>query len=99
MKFWVEPRGLGVIRGEPSWHAFTESPLELESAVRRTVGAGMQQQLLNIPSWRGFNNPWMAEDDQDIEFSYINLIDNPERYTGYKVCHLCITSHRFSSNC
>ena len=63
-----------------------ESPLEMESAVRRTIGAGMQEQLLNIPSWQGFNNPWMAEDDQDIEFSYINLMDNAERYTGYKVC-------------
>ena len=46
----------------------------------------MHEQLLTIPSWRGFNNPWMAEDDQDVEFSYINLADNPERYTGYKVC-------------
>ena len=64
---------------------YSESPLELESAVRRTVGAGTQERLLNIPSWRGFHNPWMAEDDQDIEFSYINLVDNPERYTGYKV--------------
>ena len=66
-------------------HLFAESPLEMESAVRRTVGANMQQQLLNIPRWRGFNNPWMAEDDQDVDFSYINLVDNPERYTGYKV--------------
>ncbi len=47
----------------------------------------MQEQLLNVPSWRGFNNPWMAEDEHDIEFSYINLIDNAERYTGYKVQH------------
>ena len=62
-----------------------ESPLEVESAVRRTVGANMEEQLLNIPRWRGFNNPWMAEDDQDVDFSYINLVDNPERYTGYKV--------------
>ena len=45
----------------------------------------MKEQLLNIPGWRGFNNPWMAEDDQDVDFSYINLVDNPERYTGYKV--------------
>ncbi|KAL0055639.1 hypothetical protein WJX82_002716 [Trebouxia sp. C0006] len=64
-----------------------ESPLEVESAVRRTVGAGMQEQLLNVPSWRGFNNPWMAEDEHDIEFSYINLMDNAERYTGYKGEH------------
>ena len=50
----------------------------------------MQEQLLNVPSWRGFNNPWMAEDEHDIEFSYINLMDNPERYTGYKVHHYCL---------
>lgn len=67
-----------------------ESPLEVESAVRRTVGAGMQEQLLNVPSWRGFNNPWMAEDEHDIEFSYINLMDNAERYTGYKVLYRCM---------
>ena len=72
-----------------------ESPLDVESAVRRTIGANMQQQLLNIPGWRGFNNPWMAEDDQDVDFSYINLVDNPERYTGYKVlvfAQLCTCS-------
>ncbi|KAL3154147.1 hypothetical protein ABBQ32_013672 [Trebouxia sp. C0010 RCD-2024] len=68
-------------------HKCTESALDVESAVRRTVGANMQAQLLNIPSWRGFNNPWMAEDDQDVDFSYINLVDNPERYTGYKGEH------------
>ena len=56
--------------------------------MRRTVCANMKEQLLNIPVWRGFNNPWMAEDDQDVDFSYINLVDNPERYTGYKVLAL-----------
>ena len=40
-----------------------ESSLDVESVVRRTIGANMKEQLLNIPSWRGFNNPWMAEDD------------------------------------
>lgn len=64
-----------------------ESSVELESAVQRTVSPDMQQQLLNIPGWRGFNNPWMAEDDQDVDFSYINLVDNPERFTGYKGEH------------
>jgi len=50
----------------------------------------MQEQLLNVPSWRGFNNPWMAEDEHDIDFSYINLMDNAERYTGYKVLYCCM---------
>lgn len=45
----------------------------------------MRKQLQGIPGWRGMNNPWMPEDDADVEFSYINLLENPERYTGYKV--------------
>lgn len=70
-----------------------ESSLDVESVVRRTIGANMKEQLLNIPSWRGFNNPWMAEDDQDVDFSYINLVDNPERFTGYKVASLLTFAH------
>lgn len=41
--------------------------------------------LVNIHGWRGYNNPWMAEEETDSEYSYINLLANPERYTGYKV--------------
>ena len=47
----------------------------------------MQQRLLSIWGWRGFNNPWMPEADKDVDYSYINLLENPERYTGYKVGH------------
>jgi hypothetical protein len=39
--------------------------------------------------WRGFNNPWMAppaEGEEEEDYLYINLLNNPERYTGYKVC-------------
>lgn len=50
----------------------------------------MQQQLLSIRGWRGFNNPWMPEADKDVDYSYINLLDNPERYTGYKVGHTAL---------
>ena len=56
-----------------------------ESAVDRTVEAKMRAALLSIPGWRGFNNPWMPDDEEDVEYSYINLQQNPERYTGYKV--------------
>ncbi len=35
--------------------------------------------------WRGVNNPWMAEGEDEEEYQYINLLVNPERYTGYKV--------------
>jgi hypothetical protein len=27
----------------------------------------------------------MVEGEEDEEYSYINLVANPERYTGYKV--------------
>lgn len=62
-----------------------------ESAVDRTVEVGVRERLLSIPNWRGFNNPWMPIDEADVEYSYINLKQNPERYTGYKVHHVpCI---------
>ena len=48
------------------------------------VDEGTRAQLLNIRGWRGFNNPWMPADEEDMDFSYINLQQNPERYTGYK---------------
>lgn len=46
-----------------------------------------QQLLLHSKGWRGFNNPWMAEGEESEEYLYINLLTNPERYTGYKVRH------------
>ena len=58
--------------------------LEAEAAVDRSVDADTRARLAGIAGWRGFNNPWMPEDDGDLEFSYINLLKNPERYTGYK---------------
>jgi len=52
----------------------------------KTVDAGTRARLLNIRGWRGFNNPWMPPvDEEDMDFSYINLQQNQERYTGYKV--------------
>ena len=50
----------------------------------RSVDPGMRKQLQGISGWRGMNNPWMPEDDSDREFVYINLLENVERYTGYK---------------
>jgi Endoplasmic Reticulum Oxidoreductin 1 (ERO1) len=52
------------------------------------VDEGTRSRLLNIRGWRGFNNPWMPLDEEDVDFSYINLQQNPERYTGYKVTPL-----------
>ncbi|KAK9916428.1 hypothetical protein WJX75_002458 [Coccomyxa subellipsoidea] len=61
--------------------------LEAESAVDRRVDASTKEHLVSIRGWRGFNNPWMLEDEGDVEYSYINLLMNPERYTGYKGEH------------
>ncbi|KAK9810482.1 hypothetical protein WJX72_011392 [[Myrmecia] bisecta] len=60
---------------------------EAESVVNRTLDPHTREQLIAIPGWRGLNNPWMPEDDKDLDFSYINLLQNPERYTGYKGEH------------
>ena len=59
--------------------------LREESAVDRGVEAGVQAQLQSIPAWRGLNNPWLPDEDAGQDFSYINLLANPERYTGYEV--------------
>lgn len=55
-----------------------------ESAVNREVDSNVRERLLSIRDWRGFNNPWMPNDEEAVEYSYINLKENPERYTGYK---------------
>lgn len=65
--------------------AGTPDVVAAESAVDRTVESGLRERLLSIPDWRGFNNPWMPADEEAVEYSYINLKKNPERYTGYKV--------------
>lgn len=60
--------------------------LEMEGHVNRDIDAAIKQQLIKHgKGWRGINNPWMAEGDYGEEFQYINLVVNPERYTGYKV--------------
>lgn len=68
-------------------HAGSGSPsrLEAESEVDRSVDASTKVHLVNIHGWRGYNNPWCLEEETDSEYSYINLLANPERYTGYKV--------------
>eukprot|EP00878_Enallax_costatus_P018555 GHUV01019537.1.p1 GENE.GHUV01019537.1~~GHUV01019537.1.p1 ORF type:complete len:338 (+),score=73.13 GHUV01019537.1:273-1286(+) len=62
--------------------------LEMEGQVNRDIDANIKQQLIkHSKTWRGINNPWMAEGDESEEFQYINLVVNPERYTGYKGEH------------
>ncbi len=66
--------------------AGTSKILESESAVNRELDPTTRQQLGQVPGWRGLNNPWLPDDDdQAVDFSYVNLLENPERYTGYKV--------------
>jgi Endoplasmic Reticulum Oxidoreductin 1 (ERO1) len=65
------------------WCILIESATAAASVQR--VDEGTRSRLLNIHGWRGFNNPWMPLDEEDVDFSYINLQQNPERYTGYKV--------------
>jgi ERO1-like protein alpha len=64
--------------------------IEMESQVDRSLEPGMRSRLRHLKGWRGFNNPWMAPpaagDDGD-DYQYINLLANPERYTGYKGEH------------
>ena len=61
------------------------SAAEQESAVDRTLSSAAEAQLLAAQGWRGLDNPWLPEADADVDFSYINLLVNPERYTGYTV--------------
>lgn len=62
--------------------------LEMEGHVNRELDPAIKQQLVRHgKGWRGLNNPWMAEGERSEEFQYINLVVNPERYTGYKGEH------------
>lgn len=69
----------------------------MESAVNQSLDPEVKQELIkHSKGWRGINNPWMADGDDSEEFQYINLVVNPERYTGYKVgmrpC--CMRAHK-----
>ena len=37
-----------------------------------------------VRGWDGFNNPWVPDGDDEVDYVYVNLQLNPERYTGYK---------------
>lgn len=58
--------------------------IERAFIVDRTMDAEVRKRLISLPGWRGFNNLWMPEDDSEVDYSYINLAVNPERFTGYK---------------
>ncbi len=76
--------------------------LEAEAAVDRDVDEGTRRQLAAIRGWRGLDNPWMREgeaEDDELEYSYINLLANPERYTGYKVSVAALAAYMSLLGC
>ncbi|KAG1679286.1 hypothetical protein FOA52_009316 [Chlamydomonas sp. UWO 241] len=54
------------------------------SPVDRYVETAAEANLMRVPNWSGLNNPWVPEDDAGVDYIYVNLQLNPERYTGYK---------------
>ncbi|GFR42593.1 hypothetical protein Agub_g3523, partial [Astrephomene gubernaculifera] len=58
---------------------------ELDGRVNSSMDRDTAARLLNLKGWRGFNNPWMSEPEgaSEEEYLYVNLLINPERYTGY----------------
>ncbi|KDD75221.1 endoplasmic reticulum oxidoreductin 1 [Helicosporidium sp. ATCC 50920] len=65
--------------------------VEQASELDRSIPSRVRAKLLAVPDWRGWRNPWMPETDEGgeaaVEYAYINLGANPERYTGYKGEH------------
>lgn len=57
-----------------------------ESDIDRTIQPSIKAKLTSVRDWKGYKNPWMP-DDTGVEYSYINLMRNAERYTGYKGEH------------
>jgi ERO1-like protein alpha len=51
-----------------------------EGAVNRTLDVGP-----GFRAWRELDNPWTADDEAEsgTDMTYVNLVLNPERYTGY----------------
>lgn len=55
-----------------------------ESDVDRDI-----QHDIKVKLEESYRNPWLPEEkaDRDVEYTYVNLLRNPERYTGYKGEH------------
>ncbi|KAG7674052.1 hypothetical protein Ndes2526B_g02467 [Nannochloris sp. 'desiccata'] len=60
--------------------------IQHESDLDRTIQPSIKAKLKSVRDWKGYKNPWMP-DDNGVEYSYINLVRNQERYTGYKGEH------------
>ena len=57
--------------------------------VNRTMEPGISSVLESGPGWQAIANPWFGgeapEVDRDEDYFYVNLLANPERFTGYEV--------------
>jgi len=55
-----------------------------ESDVDRAI-----QEDIKVKLEQTYRNPWMPEEknSEEVEYTYVNLLRNPERYTGYKGEH------------
>ena len=66
--------------------AGAESKAEEDATVNVSLSESTSRQLLSLPGWKGMDNPWLPDTQHDNEqYSYVNLLLNPERYTGYRV--------------
>jgi hypothetical protein len=54
---------------------------------------GVKSQLSSIAGWHGLNNPWVPEDDADVDYVYVDLRRNPEKYTGGERTHTHTNTH------
>lgn len=52
-----------------------------------------------MQGWRGLDNPWMEGGEENETYTYINLLNNPERYTGYKVGMDCMSCMGCMGHC
>ncbi len=53
----------------------------------RSMDPGVTTQLSTITGWHGLNNPWVPGDDAGVDYIYVDLRRNPEKYTG--ACGRC----------
>ncbi|KAK3270302.1 endoplasmic oxidoreductin-1 [Cymbomonas tetramitiformis] len=65
-----------------------------EGLVDRTIGD------TEVFGWVENDNPWTAENESNVDAIYVNLLLNPERYTGYQGEHAHrIWSAIYAENC
>lgn len=59
--------------------------------VNRTMEPGMSSVLESGPGWQAISNPWFGEEapeiDREEDYFYVNLLTNPEQFTGYEGEH------------